>query len=256
MTSGVSAGQFLTPLIVKYLLDEYAFTGACLIYGALILNTLVSGMLFHPVKWHSKTTVEEIAEKERGNGIDNEDELMEIPKNKIENDQIKKLCARERYNSIASEISLGVSTLQIPDISVHESTENIKIDNCILRFFYFLYLIIKQVVLSIINYLRILRYKRAIITSFGMAFFVTGYINFLMMVPFTLQSKGFSLEQSAWCLSVGGIFNFILRLTISVLSDHPKFRKRICYMSGALIVSISTASKFLYLRTTFDILSI
>lgn len=42
------------PIIVRYLLDEYSFSGAALIMGALAFHGIVGAALFQPVEWHMK----------------------------------------------------------------------------------------------------------------------------------------------------------------------------------------------------------
>ncbi|XP_064108658.1 monocarboxylate transporter 12-B-like isoform X2 [Macrobrachium nipponense] len=54
MSSGVSTGQIIGPLLITRLQDHYAFQGSLLIMGAFYLNGLVGNMVFHPPEWHKK----------------------------------------------------------------------------------------------------------------------------------------------------------------------------------------------------------
>ncbi|XP_018024859.1 monocarboxylate transporter 12-B-like [Hyalella azteca] len=47
--TGVSSGQMILPLLLRFLLDEYGFPGACLIFGGLVLNCAVLSLLYYPV---------------------------------------------------------------------------------------------------------------------------------------------------------------------------------------------------------------
>ncbi|XP_064122555.1 monocarboxylate transporter 12-B-like [Macrobrachium nipponense] len=49
-----SSGQIVAPPLVKWLQDEFAYKGATLILGGIVLNCFVAAAAFHPVEWHSK----------------------------------------------------------------------------------------------------------------------------------------------------------------------------------------------------------
>lgn len=51
-------GPVLVPLIITWLLEEYATQGAVLLLGALSLHSMVATTLLQPVKWHMKTVTE------------------------------------------------------------------------------------------------------------------------------------------------------------------------------------------------------
>ncbi|CAL4178524.1 unnamed protein product, partial [Meganyctiphanes norvegica] len=54
--AGISLGQFLGPPFIRYLLDEYSYKGAAIIFGAINLNIVAVACLFQPAKWHIKST--------------------------------------------------------------------------------------------------------------------------------------------------------------------------------------------------------
>ncbi|CAL4087771.1 unnamed protein product, partial [Meganyctiphanes norvegica] len=64
-------------------------------------------------------------------------------------------------------------------------------------------------------------------------------VSFPMMVPFALQSEGHSLETAAWCLSMSAVTDCIMKIFISAMSDRSWFNKRIFYMGGTLLISLS-----------------
>ncbi|XP_076243700.1 monocarboxylate transporter 12 isoform X2 [Calliopsis andreniformis] len=63
--SGSAIGTIILPPFLQYLLDNFGYRGAVLIMGAVTLNTLVCGLLYHPVEQHMITVPVE-------QGIDNE----------------------------------------------------------------------------------------------------------------------------------------------------------------------------------------
>nr|XP_012235399.1 PREDICTED: uncharacterized protein LOC105679747 isoform X2 [Linepithema humile]XP_012235400.1 PREDICTED: uncharacterized protein LOC105679747 isoform X2 [Linepithema humile] len=52
--SGSAIGTIVLPPLLQYLLDCFGYRGAVLIMGAITLNTLVCGFLYHPVEEHMK----------------------------------------------------------------------------------------------------------------------------------------------------------------------------------------------------------
>ncbi|XP_014489439.1 PREDICTED: monocarboxylate transporter 9-like [Dinoponera quadriceps] len=70
--SGSAIGTIVLPPLLQYLLDCFGYRGAVLIMGAITLNTLVCGLLYHPVEQHMKTVVID-------EGIDNEALTLDEP---------------------------------------------------------------------------------------------------------------------------------------------------------------------------------
>ncbi|XP_076758306.1 monocarboxylate transporter 12 [Xylocopa sonorina] len=70
--SGSAIGTIILPPFLQYLLDCFGYRGAVLIMGGLTLNTLVCGLLYHPVEQHM------IAVPIEG-GIDNEGLSIDEP---------------------------------------------------------------------------------------------------------------------------------------------------------------------------------
>ncbi|KAK9303258.1 hypothetical protein QLX08_005021 [Tetragonisca angustula] len=70
--SGSAIGTIVLPPFLQYLLDCFGYRGAVLIMGAITLNTLVCGLLYHPVEQHMiKVPIE--------GGIDNQGLTIDEP---------------------------------------------------------------------------------------------------------------------------------------------------------------------------------
>ena len=312
----MSAGQFIVPLCLGYLVEEEGFRGSCIIYGGIILNTIVAGAVLHPVKWHMKYPKKEEKKEEelipkvikhpeiqkvlevdegrsRSRSVDSMLKAKEVhrmrrmdytgrtrskdsiklpemrrlretgsirSKNSIRS--VRSVRSMRSVRSVGSNVSLkyripsdlhlsqssvALSSINLSDFPLEKELENevieevpVKLGKCsaILK-------IIKDVSIKIIDYLKILRYARAVIMAMGLSCFLSGYINFIMQIPFQMTSKGFDLEQSAWAISTAGMTNMSLRVLISIVSDWPKFNKKLCYMVGAFIASVATVSKLI-----------
>ena len=55
---GVNAGGMVMPMLITFLIDEYSLRGALLIYGGIMLNTIVFGALLRPLDLHLYDTSE------------------------------------------------------------------------------------------------------------------------------------------------------------------------------------------------------
>ena len=54
--SGISLGQIIVPLLTRVLQEYFGYSGAILIHGAILLNSVVACSLFRPVKTRSETS--------------------------------------------------------------------------------------------------------------------------------------------------------------------------------------------------------
>ncbi|XP_063606425.1 uncharacterized protein LOC134781240 [Penaeus indicus] len=96
---------------------------------------------------------------------------------------------------------------------------------------------------SVVADVKILTYSlRAIIISIASSFYANGYLNFIMMVPFSMQASGYTLQDSTYCLSVAAICNLISRLSMSLLSDWPWFNMRLWYLGGHVVLGGAMAA--------------
>lgn len=241
---------------IRYLQEEYAFTGAALIYGAIILNCCIGVSFFQPLKWHLKeTTVTENVPEDGSLPLLTKAENTE--KNPVEEAGAKVLTqdmrtqasiVRSRMLERASETShvsktsdnmsqLYVSLMEIPDLA--NSAETVAKDGKSSH----LWELTKRVCRSTLNDLRIYHSRRALIINLGIGLCINSYINFIMMVPFMMQANGFTLQDSAWCISIFGICNLVTRLFVSPLTDWPKFNMRLCFMMGYAIISLTMFGK-------------
>ncbi|KAK3864205.1 hypothetical protein Pcinc_030089 [Petrolisthes cinctipes] len=84
----------------------------------------------------------------------------------------------------------------------------------------------------------ILRLSSALIICIGGSCIVCSYMNFSMLVPFAMESRGYTQEEVSWVLSISQIANLVARLVVSSLADFPGFQVRWMYMAGAAIIVI------------------
>ncbi|XP_071548366.1 monocarboxylate transporter 12-like [Panulirus ornatus] len=104
-----------------------------------------------------------------------------------------------------------------------------------------------RIVRSIIVNFSVLKSPKAVIIAFGASFVLSGYVNFLNLVPFAMQEGDHSEEETVLCLSALAVCNLVMRVAVSILSDWPMFSMRLCYMTGVVIIT-SGIITFTFLR--------
>ncbi|XP_064114717.1 monocarboxylate transporter 12-like [Macrobrachium nipponense] len=82
MSSGVSAGQIIGPLLITQLQSEFAHKGAIIILSGFILHGCLGAAVFHPREWHSKNPRVEPKKLDRAGGLQL---VLRILKNTLKN---------------------------------------------------------------------------------------------------------------------------------------------------------------------------
>ena len=249
------------PLLLRYLLEVQGYYGTCLIFAGLLLNTSVAALLFHPLEWHAKKAEEPIQLNDELKSLTS---ILKIDSRVDLNASLARLTItdtttkpirrqRSRLNSLSSDVyfatsSVGLSAINISNISYdnlnfpskrkEEKKRNICNSICLL---------LKNIVMSVFNYLKILKHTRAIIIAFAMSVYFASFGNFIMMAPFALQNAGFSLEESTYCVSAISCANMICRGILPIASDYPIINKRLIFMTGASVLTICTFGMLLML---------
>ncbi|XP_070157719.1 monocarboxylate transporter 12 [Polyergus mexicanus] len=132
--SGSAIGTIVLPPLLQYLLDCFGYRGAVLIMGGITLNTLVCGLLYHPVEQHMKIIYLD-------EGIDNEaltlDESIDgkqMPAEKTGSDLKYDSSLQTAYNNDKfSDLSHNVVLESINEKASYDSEKNDRRTDTILR---------------------------------------------------------------------------------------------------------------------------
>ncbi|KAG0728620.1 Monocarboxylate transporter 9 [Chionoecetes opilio] len=270
MMSGICTGLFVGPPFARYLQDTYGFRGATLILGGVLFNSCIGASFFHPYEWHQKKVPAEeqpeelqvaplpINSKAKGSpslthGLVMSPSALSFVGSTGEPEGDVSLSARarllgrlegwktsasssrqsSRYNSTLSLSSMDSGSLAAMPLDdeqekAHRRTQRGRQDSLPVR-----------VIKSIIKDMGALKSLRACIICFGATMSISARLNFLMMVPFAMMDAGFSKDTAAWSVSVSAGCNLVTRVLVSVLSDFPRFNKRLTYMFGFMLVASS-----------------
>ncbi|XP_071524181.1 monocarboxylate transporter 12-B-like [Panulirus ornatus] len=257
-SAGISVGPMVGAPLVRLLQDEYGFRGAALILGALVLHSCVGASFFHPVEWHLKKAHPQVTDQTRevdafltspkeskpvvSEGLVDSTPELSFTKSLREPDSEMRGRGGRRISETSwsswQNSSLAASVSDVATVAEAEQVDEIS-STADSRDLSSIGTVIRRVAQSTVSDLRVLRSPRACIIALGGCLCISGYFNFMMMVPFAMQAAGHTIEDAAWCLSVASICNLVMRLVVSVLSDWPRFNMQRCYMAGFTVISFA-----------------
>ena len=256
MIIGSSMSQIVFSPLIGYLLEEYSLKGAALVHGAIVLNALVAIAFFHPVKWHLKPSSGEKTQPQQ-------DTLHALVPGK---DTARTVCTKtpgaavlpqhfaarpgkECVQVVPRLLSGSVSSLASVDVRTglvflsQQTVESPAAGISKPRGADTLGRRLLNIVETIKSDVRILRQLRCVILAVTKLLTDTGYLNFVMMLPFVVLAAHYTLQDAALCLSLLGFSNLVMRIVVSPLSDCRWFSIRTCIMSGYCLRATATISK-------------
>ncbi|XP_014356089.2 monocarboxylate transporter 12-B [Papilio machaon] len=204
---GTGIGQTIMPHIVRYLLENYGFRGACMLLGSLSLHGIGGTLLIQPVAWHMKKVEEEVI-------IDEKIHLLEEKHKNIVIDKDHKVNGETIYQngSRTSSNEKNEKGLVMNGNSAPNQTQQHK---SIFRKIYELF------------DMSLLLSPRFINIIIGTALTVTSIQNFSLIFPFFLQKvASLDKQQTANCMSAVAIADIIGRLTLPVFQDKYRIKAR------------------------------
>lgn len=213
---GGSISVFLAPVTANYLLEHYGYTGAAMIFGAVTLNQCVGAMLYQPVEWHMKPANTFSVDHKISKDIVNLSRDLNETDRKITVDTMSFEKTENKTTEYTNEVTLNNQNLMQKLMKVLKST---------------------------LNNLKTLKYMRVNFIAFSYLFFVVGFNNFLMYIPFVITSAGHSLEIASWISSLASVGSILGRVLMSVLADRKFFNVIYGLMFGLFTIGISVIGK-------------
>ncbi|RXG72250.1 Monocarboxylate transporter 9 [Armadillidium vulgare] len=230
---GGCISNFLGPILANYMLEHYGYTGASLIFGAILLNQCVGGALYQPIEWHLKYKEAEIETEDDVN-----EKLLTNFKmtDNLNGVQEKSLSETRR----ASVISVNSTSISNSLVNISTSPTLLEADEdeepADKKNHSALWSIFKSTYSS----LKSLKYYESSTYFLGeLWFIIKGIVNFQMFVPFVIINAGYSLETAAWCSSLASIGNVVGRIIMTLLSDRKFFNVRYGFMFGLFLIGTS-----------------
>ncbi|KAL7639981.1 UNVERIFIED_CONTAM: hypothetical protein RMT77_009395 [Armadillidium vulgare] len=229
---GGCASTFLGPILANYLLENYGYVGASLIFGAIVLNQCLGGALYQPIEWHMKYKEIEMLQDHEGQEklLSSRKDSNDFQEEYFQEFRRTSVISRHSKDSISySSTSISfLPTLLGTEAVEHETSKNTQST-------YKFWAILK----STFNNLKSLKYIRVNLIVWGYCGLMLGYANFYMWVPFVITNAGYSLETAAWCSSYATTGNVVGRIVMTFISDRKFFNVRYGFMFGLFLIGSS-----------------
>ncbi|KAG7294952.1 hypothetical protein JYU34_003743 [Plutella xylostella] len=225
---GTGVGQSLMPHVVRYLLDNYGFQGACIILGGLSLNGICGTLLLQPIEWHMKKVEEDVV-------VDESMQLLQNRKNSVTSGNESGTVVYSNVQRRSTEPGLVVdkndNTKHVfwsqkhlngktcKNITANGNNTSHKAtpagDKTIWQKMYDLF---------DISLLSSFRFVNIIV---GIAIFGVSINNFSLIYPFFLQKVAhMTKHQTAVCMSAIAIADIAGRLIVPIFQDKYQIRAR------------------------------
>ncbi|KAK8392067.1 hypothetical protein O3P69_017592 [Scylla paramamosain] len=230
MMAGVCTSQIVGPPFLRFLQDEYGYRGATLILAAVILNCCVGAAFYHPVEWHLKKPPQS-ASPPYTEPAARESRQADCGGEEAEWASLVAHTRARGEDGIHWDGEESTSTKYKPD--------GVEPDAGAPRQVVDLRRLMARVARNTVAGLAILRSPCALIIGLGSTFFLIGFYNFIMMVPFAMQIAGHSLADAVNCISASAFSNLVMRILGSVLSDYAWYNMRLAYMAGLALTATS-----------------
>ncbi|XP_063241958.1 monocarboxylate transporter 12-like [Bacillus rossius redtenbacheri] len=235
--AGTGMGQMLYPQLVTFLLGYYGFSGTVLLLGGLSLHALVGVALFQPVERHLKVPQ------------DAEVDLLSVEE-KPPLPAVHTPAFKMRRN--VSSVSLAsVCSTEMGDVVIDDDHGKTNggagsegaLSSCWER------------VVHMMD-LDLLRDPVFVNLVVGLAMATAAGINFHMMFPLHLHmAAGFSLSDTASCMSTLAVFDIVSRLAVPQVTDRLRASSRVTFLAAALLL-VATRSALAEVRDYTTILAV
>lgn len=245
LVAGSPGAQMIVLPLLRYLLEEYSFRGAALVYTGVLMHAYIGMSFFHPLEWHLKPSQEHQDETQEKMLPPHDNCPNPHLSNNTNADHVKPLHLVDRDGfggscvSVAS-VDFPVGLVSVPSVAssldVKES-KNATVRTCGLGSTFI------RVGRSTLTNFKLYGSLRVCVIAFSFALSSVSFLNFLMLAPFSMQASGHSLQDSAWCLSAMGAANLLTRFVVSPLADWNKFDIRLCMILGYLVKAASAVGK-------------
>ncbi|XP_075971476.1 monocarboxylate transporter 12-like [Anticarsia gemmatalis] len=225
---GTGVGQTVMPHLVRYLLENYGFRGACLLLSGLSLHGIAGCMLIQPVERHMKKIEEEVTVDETLHLL--QDKQKDVVVRKISQSNMdaqrndRRLTEPDLTNGNEKRREIALSNKELNGGKINKSDANglngaispmAEKKTTLLRKLYDLFGI---ALLSDVRFINIV---------IGTALAVTSTQNFSMLYPFFLQKvASMDKQQTANCMSAVAAADIMGRLILPVFQDKYKIKAR------------------------------
>ncbi|KAB7493903.1 Monocarboxylate transporter 14, partial [Armadillidium nasatum] len=237
---GFCVSNFASPLIANYLLEFYGYKGASLIFGALILHQCVGGALFQPIQRHLKLSVlvksENNLKKGKLHQISSRQDVMEKNLSQSQTTDMRLNLSLHKKNQNDFYLQ-SVNLHRREDMEVEITNASSQNQTTVVKRLNFksIWIVVKKIILLTFENVLTLKFMRVKLICIGVGFISFSNNFFQMWIPFVITNSGYSLESSAWCLSISSIANLSGRIVTSLSADRKWFNVIYVYMLSTFL---------------------
>lgn len=205
--SGAGIGSLCFPHLTQHLIKEYGWRGCMLVCGGIAFNFCICGVLIRPLP------------------VNNSAILIDIYKTTTE--ETNKLIEYNLTDKPETEESIVKC-----DVEKNIKMSSSKVDSLAFQ--------LKLLIYKVFTGERTRLFKDIIFLAFfanNMMYVGSAYIFFIMINDFVM-SRGLSHEDSAFILSIFGIFNMGGRLSAGVIGLHPRIDSVSTYCCSMVLMGV------------------
>ncbi|XP_012943270.1 monocarboxylate transporter 6 [Aplysia californica] len=198
-TSGGGVGGVVFPLLIRRLLDEYAFEGGTLLTAGVLLHTLVFSALLAPVKTYNPDfeLTSEVDDSESSKVCDDRELFIGAPGGSSDSALTKS------HNSISPSLEISSSQLSTEKQKGKTEVETLKRSRYIRDLVFSLWTPKDTVLLKLVSFWALCIFFFCGATGQGIS---------QSFIPALAKEKGFSDEEGAYLLSLLNILDFPSRM--------------------------------------------
>ncbi|KAF2368355.1 Major facilitator superfamily [Trinorchestia longiramus] len=198
--TGVSMGQIVLPLLLRFLLDEYGFPGACLIFGGLLFNCAALNLFHYPAQKRPLIKGDAMLKE-----VERKSQTPLMHKRTIANNAHVDKFEKERAE--ISKTPYGIIR-EILRISWDRTCQ--------------------------------LQHLTLLIVTLSFTFLIIGYVNLTVLLPFAMAAKGHHSAKASYCMSAGAVTNTSARVFVSLASDKKWFSRKLSFIFGSIVAALAT----------------
>ncbi|XP_047118291.1 monocarboxylate transporter 1-like [Schistocerca piceifrons] len=227
--AGGNLGQMAMPHLVRFLLENYGFSGAMLVLGGVAMHGPMGSLLFHPLEWHAerRPVASELKPLKDDGAAANEQPTKVLKPRRFAS--VTSLATSE-LGDMSEAIPVDHSKRLPPTSDEDPSPVQQKHQSAWRRVIAFMDLDLLQNWV----YLNVM---------FGTACMVAAAINFSLLLPLYLQRHlHLSLSDTALCLTMIAGGDFVGRLTVPSFTDRFKIKPRLTFFVGAIVTGLTRSA--------------
>ncbi|XP_047118745.1 monocarboxylate transporter 2-like [Schistocerca piceifrons] len=230
--SGGNMGQMAMPHVVRFLLENYGFTGTMMVLGAVAMHGPMGSLLFHPLEWHAerRPVASELKPLKGEPDGSTDGATVDVDHTKLRQPR-HFTSVTSLANSELGDVNEAVPvhySKRLPTTSEEDTSSVRQKPEPVWRR-----------VIAFMD-LDLLRNQVYLNVMFGSACTITAAINFSLLLPLYLQRHlRLSMSDTALCLTMMAAGDLMARLTLPSFTDRLRVKPRLTFFIGTVFCGLT-----------------